>query len=523
MVRICIALFSVFYILPTNAQIFEYDISDRSDLDRSYVFQQYLVSKADNHYIYFSNEDGIAIQRFNSDFSEVFTDEIMTESKDVDHLVLKYNFGQFAWFTVRNNFKKKQFEYEITTLDLDGNFGKTKKIVDMRYKSEKRLPIPSFKFSEDSSKMIMVLEIDFERTDDYSAYVAVFDAQFEKINEIDFIPKVSQRQLDTYNWEVANDGKVYLASIIYDDDSKDNHKRVKGKHIQAYQSMVYQFSGGLSKKEIELTKKDKFIKKSNVTAGRNSQALITYAYGYRTDDPIEGFVYSLRDTATFDEVSNDELVFTDRNLEGYSSLEYISNSRGIGIRPTFDFYASKVSDDGSYDVMMDYHYFVVTRNNFGNPGSFNNIPGNNFQTTTFYDASIFLMRIDANGQLIRSTIVPRRFGSSFVDNTGGSIVTNDASSLLFYNDSEFNLDDDVNNPSRNVRVTSSSRSNFVMADINSQNEIMRSVVFNFRAEELVLIPRSIRQISKDKYFFAAFDLKAINNRLKFGLFDVMSE
>ncbi len=506
-------------VVTSNAQRFEYDLSDRANVSRNYNFDEHLVSTDSNHYLYLSAFNGITILKYDQDFKNVFVDEITTESNDVNHMTLKYSNGQFGWFTVYNNFKKKQFEYELTTIGFDGKLGSPKNIANLRYKSDKRIPKAKFKYSQDSSKIMMALEIDFERTDKYSAYVAVFDYDFNKLYEIDFFPEVNQRKFDAFNWDVANDGKVYLSSIIYDKDNKDGDRKVKGKHVQAYKAMVYQFSEG-DKKASELKVPEHFVKSIDILAGKGDNVLITYAYGYRSLDPIEGFKFSLRNSNTFEEIHTDEFAFSLKGLDSYSRLEYFENSRGVGLRPTFEFYESKIGTDGSFEVMLDYHYFVVSSNNMNTPGSFNSFSNTNYSQTMYYDASMFLMKIDATGKLLRSTLLPRRFGSYFEGNTGSTLLS-DRKSLLFYNDSQNNLEDNVDQPSSRIGVTSNRKGNFILADIDDLNSIKRSAVFNFSEEELILIPTSIRKLGENKYFFAAYDLRSSAGRYKFGVVDVI--
>lgn len=486
--------------------------SDVLNIGRNYEFGDYLLSDENGHFVYYFNDHAISIVELKRDLSDPFIDEIKTGDNDIHHVKLLAVGDIFYWITYTVNFKMKRFEYEYTPIGLDGRMGKPRKIVNFRYKNERRIPVFNYKYSPDSLKILLTLEIDYDRGDPYSAYMAVMDSEFNKLFESDYNTQVSQRQVESRGWSLTNDGQIYFLTKQFDKLSRKNEKKVKGKYFPAYEIRAHRHTAH-SIEESAMGVEGEFVKTYDLACNGKGNVIAFLGYGYREKDPIVGFQFQRLDsTLTVNQTNT--LVFTEYGINGYTEIEIIRNKRGEGLRPQFEMLQIQNDENGNFNALLDFHYLKENRD-FSNRrfGGIQNI------TYSYIDLSMVCLSVDANGEFIKANILPRRYSSENSYVTGVSMISEGAGVNLFYNDFSYNLESGIENPDNRVvpRYQWPRDQNFVFTTIYNDNRIERTSLFNMQEEGRFTMPSKVYKIGNNEYFFGSIYSRGIGSNTAFGI------
>lgn len=390
--------------------------------------------------------------------------------------------------------------------------GKPRKIVDFRYKNDRRVPVFNYKYSPDSLKVLLTLEIDFDRDDPYSAYMAVMDYEFNKLFESDYETEVTQRQVESKGWSLTNDGQIYFLTKQFDKLSRKNEKKVKGKYYPAFEIRAHRHTGS-SIEETSIGVKGEFVKSYDLACNNKGAVIAFLGYGYREEDPIVGFQFQKLDS-TLSIVKKDAIIFGDYGISGYTEVEIIRNKRGEGLRPQFDVLQIQNDEIGNFNALLDFHYVKENRN-FNNRrfGGVQNI------TYSYIDLSMVCISVDSDGNLIKANVLPRRYSSENILATGVSMISERGEVNLFYNDFSYNLEDDIENPDNRVlpRYQWPRDQNFVFSTIYEDNRIERTPLFNMQEERRFTMPSKVYRIGHNEYFFGSIYSRGIGANTAFGI------
>jgi hypothetical protein len=401
------------------------------------------------------------------------------------------------------------------------------KIAEQDQKNNDKSDVFTVAMSRDSSKLLVLnRQPNAQNQQEFS--LSVFDSEFKEVWSRETKLPYSRKSFGIEDYQVDNEGNVYLLGIIYKDGAGRLERR--GKATYQYDIVAYRRDNQTTElHEYMVDMKDRFVSDLSFKIADDGDLICAGFYSDKGAKSVKGACFFKINPKTRDQTSISSRPFdfefmtvnlSDRNKERAK----VALERGdkAAEPELYDYSIDKLitrSDGGV--IMVAEQYFVDERlrngNNFGNGGfgGFggygnwgngnwgnvydpynNNRFGNNRRPDYEFNYNdIIVVNIQPDGEIAWSARIPKRqvsvndFGQ--YSSYGMSIV---AEKLYFvYNDDPKNLD---SRAKRIAQETPDKYSVVTIAEVDRNGVVTRSPLFQNKENGVVVRPKLSKQVGR---------------------------
>jgi hypothetical protein len=476
------------------------------------------------------------IEYYNANMKLVRSKELDLEVKGKTRLIkdvvmLDRRLWVLSYFYNEKHEKTYLFAQEVnkSTLTLAKDLVK---IAEQDQKNDDKSDVFTVSTSRDSSKIVVFnRQPNSNKQQEFS--LAVYDADFKELWSKEAKLPYSRKNFAIEDYQVDNQGNVYLLGIIYTEGSARLERR--GKATYQYDIVAYRRDDSTTDShEYKVDMKDRFVSDLSFKIADDGDLVCAGFYSDKGAKGIKGACFFKINPKTHDQTSISSRPFdfefmtanlSDRNKEraraaldrnkerAKASLDRSDNSAEPEL---YDYSIDKLitrSDGGV--IMVAEQYFIDERlrynNNYGYGGWSNNPLYNYYGTTYdpygrnsynnrqpdyyFHYNDIIVVNIQPDGEIAWTARVPKRqesvndFGQ--YSSYGMSIV---ADKLCFiYNDDPKNLDPrakkiQTENPDKYSVVT--------IAEVDRNGAVTRAPLFQNKEQGVVVRPKLSKQVGR---------------------------
>ncbi|MFZ1799357.1 MAG: hypothetical protein WAU24_05785 [Chitinophagaceae bacterium] len=364
----------------------------------------------------------------------------------------------------------------------------------------------TYKLSDDSSKIMFFAEKPDHKKENKEFLISVLDSNLTIIWNQNIELNIPANQVDIYDMDISNNGKVFVSLKHYDQDVKKESIKEDGEKIPSYSFKMFVYDERKTKpKELVFALGNKFIQGSKVVCDNSGEVKIAGLYKAKYNGMITGAFYTtVKDndlTMSKPQVIPlpDDLIAMIDN-DGFGSTK----EKDPGISQFFKIYHILKRGDGTIDLIAEF---------------FNDITYYNGKTsyTTFYSGDILDINIRSDKKIIFTRIPKMQIYGSGVFEWSYPIVYNDKI-ILLYNDDKDNVEKDISEKPDKVRTFD--KSIFMAAIIDPMGNITRRKIYSHVDQEYITMPVFMAKITAGKYLISSGRAKLLSAKKRYGILTV---
>lgn len=268
-----------------------------------------------------------------------------------------------------------------------------------------------FMLSHDKSKMLVQYVKKPEIKNDKKSYnvigLVAFDENLNKVSDREVKMPYTERRMDNLDYQLDNEGNMYLLAKVYHDDSNDDKKRNKDEFANYHLELFYIKNGS---SDIEISKfdnKDKFVNKLWMFDSSND-FLICGGYfsngkGEDLSDSDGVLAFKIdRNGKIYDETFHSIPIELINQYESKKTKKRNEKREEKGIEakiPNLELKNIIINEDGSL-VLIGEQDFIVTRTSM-------NADGSSRTSTSFHYNDIFITKIGVDKDLKWMKKIPK--------------------------------------------------------------------------------------------------------------------
>ena len=438
-----------------------------------------------------------------------------------DVVMLDRRLWVLSYFYNEKHEKTYLFAQEINKSNF--NLGKDLiKVAEQDDKNREKSDVFTVATSRDSSKIVIFNRQPNEnKQQEFS--LAVFDSDFKELWSKEAKLPYSKKNFSIEDYQLDNQGNVYLLGIIYTEGS--NRLERRGKATYQYDVVAYRQDNTTAEAyEYKIDMKDRFISDLSFKIADDGDLICAGFYSEKGAKSVKGACFFKINPKTHDKTSISsrpfDFQFMTTNLsERSKERAKIAMEKGDkeAEPELYDYSIDKLitrSDGGV--IMIAEQYFIDERlrynNNYGygnwgspfyNPYAYSSIydpygyrNGNNRQPDYYFNYNdIIVVNIQPDGEIAWSARIPKRQTSvndfGMYSSYGMSIV---ADKLYFvYNDDPKNLDPKAR---KIATETPDKYSVLTIAEVNRDGQVRRSPLFQNKENGVVVRPKISKQVGR---------------------------
>ena len=438
-----------------------------------------------------------------------------------DVVMLDRRLWVLSYFYNEKHEKTYLFAQEISKSTF--NLGKDLiKIAEQDQKNQDKSDVFTVATSRDSSKIVIFNRQPNEnKQQEFS--LTVFDSDFKELWSKEAKLPYSRKNFSIEDYQLDNQGNVYLLGIIYTEGS--NRLERRGKATYQYDVVAYRQDDTRTEAyEYKIDMKDRFISDLSFKIADDGDLVCAGFYSDKGAKSVKGSCFFKINPKTHDKTSISsrpfDFQFMTTNLsERNKERAKIAMEKGDkeAEPELYDYSIDKLitrSDGGV--IMIAEQYFIDERlrnnNNFGygnwgspfyNPYAYSSIydpygnrNGYNRQPDYYFNYNdIIIVNIQPDGEIAWSARIPKRQTSvndfGMYSSYGMSIV---ADKLYFvYNDDPKNLDPKAK---KIATETPDKYSVVTIAEVNRDGQVRRSPLFQNKDNGVVVRPKISKQVGR---------------------------
>ena len=440
-----------------------------------------------------------------------------------DVVMLDRRLWVLSYFYNEKHEKTYLFAQEISKSTF--NLGKDLiKVAEQDQKNQDKSDVFTVATSRDSSKIVIFNRQPNEnKQQEFS--LAVFDSEFKELWSKEAKLPYSKKNFSIEDYQLDNQGNVYLLGIIYTEGA--NRLERRGKATYQYDILAYRQDNAITElHEYKIDMKDRFISDLSFKIGDDGDLICAGFYSEKGAKSVKGSCFFKINPKTHDQTSISSRPFdfqfmttnlSERNKERAKAA--IEKGDKEAEPELYDYSIDKLitrSDGGV--IMVAEQYFIDERlrnnNNYGygyspwgspfyNPYAYSSIydpygyrNGNNRQPDYIFNYNdIIVVNIQPDGEIAWSARIPKRQTSvndfGMYSSYGMSIV---ADKLYFvYNDDPKNLDPKTK---RIATETPDKYSVVTIAEVNRDGQVRRAPLFQNKENGVVVRPKISKQVGR---------------------------
>lgn len=352
--------------------------------------------------------------------------------------------------------------------------------------------------SQDSSKILIMNQLPYEKTEPERFALRVFDNSFNELWNRNISLPYNDQQFSIEEYRVDSDGNVYLLGILYTDGVR---VRKRGKPNYQYIVLSYPADGGQSQ-EYKIRLKDEFITDLTFRISRKGTLVCSGFYSEQGASSIKGTYFFQLDPATR-EIYNQNLKAFDINflVDDFSAakqrrIQKAEKEGRLERGPELQQYSLDnliLRSDGGV-VLVAEQFFVeeVTNNDFFNRNNLNNL-----RTDFYYNYNdIIVVNIRPTGEIEWASRIPKRQvtinDNGYYSSYAMSIVRDKI--YFVFNDNARNY----GNQKRNNRLYNFNgrQSIIALAELSKDGSVEIQPLFSNQEADIITRPKVCKQTDK---------------------------
>jgi hypothetical protein len=449
-----------------------------------------------------------------------------------DVVMLKGQLWMLSYFYNEKHEKTYLFAQSINKQNF--NLGKDMvKIAEQDETNRERTDVFSLAESRDSSKIVIFnRQPNSKKEQEFS--LSVYDFDFKEVWSANAKLPYGRNKFGVEDYQVDNEGNVYLMGIIYTEGA--NRLEKSGKPTYEYDIVAYRKDGNaLEAKEYKVLLKDKFVTDLTFRVADNNDLVCAGFYSEKDAKGIKGSLFFKINPRTQDmtSISLREFDFdfitanlSQRNKERAKAATQRDDKEYEPELFDYDIDRLIIRSDGGV-VMIAEQVFVDERmrnnwnngwnspygfnswnsplgwnswgmNSWNNPWGFNNgLNNRNQQDFIFNYNDIIVVNIQPDGEIAWQSRIPKRQMS--VNDMGlfSSYAMSVVQDKLYfvYNENPKNLDPN-RRPNQTVAETPDRYSVLTLAEVGRNGEVKRVPLFSNQDKGLTTRPKICRQVGR---------------------------
>ena len=378
--------------------------------------------------------------------------------------------------------------------------------------------VTSFWRSSDSSKVMVFAEGPERKKENKKIFFTIFDNDLKKIWSKDTELPMLDKNCFIYDFDMSNEGKVYVAVKQYDKAVSRETIRRNSRKVPSYVYKMFIYDQKTpAPKEITFDLGDNFVHGTKIAFNKSGTVTVAGLYKKKYSGNITGAFYANLDPVT-GAIKNPKLVeFPTEMLTLVDKDNFGSDKTSDpGLYDEFRIRAILTRANGSVDLVSEYYDVEeIVRNN-------NNGSGITFSVSRvdylYYYGDVINTNIDKDGKAT-FTRLPKnqKFMNSEIFMGIKPFVYKD-NLVILYNDDKDNVDRDLSKKPDDIMKFKNSV--FVAATIDMKGNLSREAIFSNDDDDYITLPRNTIKVTDNSYIIVADLLKIFKRRTKYGVLTV---
>lgn len=409
-------------------------------------------------------------------------------------------------FTSKNSVQSKSHTLYVQELNKKSllTVGRKKKLVTIDYSDQKRNNLGNFRyeFSEDQTKLLIYHDLPFERTENEQVGFSVFDEDLKELWSKEYAIPVEDQLFEVRDYEITNDGDVYLLGKEYEEKAKNKRK---GKPNFTYLILgANGKSDDLKNYRVEIS--GKFLTDMQIAVAPNQDIVCGGFYSDEGTTSIKGS-YFLRIDASTKEIKSKSfndfgIDFITQNLTERKEKKVKKKAdKGKDVELYEYDLDDIILDEQGNATLIGEQYFIRTR-------TYNTTNANGTTTTrtvyVYHYNDIIVIKADAKGNVQWTEKIPKR---QITTNDGGFfssyVVSNVDDKLYFiFNDNPKNL---METPQGKIyNFNKSKESLVVLVQMDKNGKQVKEPLFSSKDSKILTRPKVCTHLTKDQRYLLLF-------------------
>ena len=418
------------------------------------------------------------ITRFDEKLDQQNEKELFANEKDVNFHSFFNLKGSLVMFTKQYDKDEKFTSFFATLIDpVSLGVTATKEVGKFDAISKKNQANIRMSISPDTSSVLILANAPYAKNESEKFFISVWDNKMNKKWDKMITLPYPDKYVAVDQFQVSNEGDVYVMCKHYDREVTSEKVKEDGKVIPSYKYKIFIYSkNGGAPTEHTMDFQGKFVHGATLLFNSDGNVTLLGLYTSYYNSNVTGHFM-----ATFDK--NTKLVNV-KKMEQFPREELINlvkkddcasnQEKNPGLFNSFSIKGTNKRNDGSLDMIIEYNYMYIHRYKSGYYY---------YEYPVYVANDIVVINYKKDGKVVY-TRVPKAqttpFNGDFISfkwmNQGNSL-------LLFYNDSQSNLERDLTKGPKKLKKVN--KSDFVMAVINEKGELQRQTVFSNKGMDVI--------------------------------------
>lgn len=423
--------------------------------------------------------------------------EPMYEKKDLDYEGMYYLNNKIYLFTSFKNKKtdKKFLFYQTVDKKTLTPNADLKKIAELDFKNNFNSGSFFLTTSKDSSKIMLVKNLPYEKDAAEKFEVKVFDNSMNQLWEEEVVLPYEEKLFAVSRYSLANNGDVYILGRLYDEKVKE---RRRGNVNYSYKILAYK--DGKAVKEFNVSLADKFITDLQLAVSDKGELICSGFFSEKGTYSIAGTYFIKIDASSKQIISQHYKEFPKDFLTQYVTERQakkidkkVAKGKDVELYE-FDLDELIIREDGGAYLIGEQYYVVVTTTTTTDAN------GNMSTRTTYHYHyhDIIVISFDEEGAIQWWEKIPKRQVST---NDGGFYSSYvraiyDDELFFFFNDHIDNLDTWETGKFKNY--TAGKNGIVTMVKLDKAGKQSRQMLYKTKDIESITVPKVCQQISKNE-------------------------
>jgi len=360
----------------------------------------------------------------------------------------------------------------------------------------------NFHISRDSSKVLVLNQLPYKKNQPEQFALHVYNNDFTLSWEKDIVLPYNDNQFEIEDYQIDNNGNVYLLGVLYGDKIK---ARKRG--LPNYQYILLSYRNmGTEKHKYPIKIREKFITDLTFRPSNNGELVFCGFYSEHGTYSIKGTYFFRLDPDT-KEMSNQSL----KELDFDFRTEYVSNRRKDRMDnddKKAELYQFSLDDlilrnDGGALLIAEQYFVEEIRDYdpyYGGVGTFNRFGNDPYRISYIYNYNdIIVVNVGPEGDIEWASRIPKR---QETENDGGyyssysmSIVRDKIN--FIYNENGRNFDADINDRRRGRYNFNGRNSVLALSQISPDGRVSTTPLGLNRQAGIITRPKACKQIGPE--------------------------
>lgn len=457
---------------------------------------KHLHSDSSGHYVLFKGKKSkLVIEKFGNDFRPLFSKKFPIKKTKIIRQYISFAKNKFIWIYTVKNKKKKEIDFMLNIIDMEGNIVQTKKIKSISSKKDEPWFHLRWTLSSDKSKLLITGRTSKMKNSnfDFRAWTIVVDEKHDVIWEKEIGLDLPSRLVNHKYWKITNNAKAILATEIYKNKNREDLLR--------FFSLTEEDE---NLKLMKLNSSGVKIASHKIIEKENGDLLgVAFYYDELEEMKITGLMKIDIDGKDFSSKTNycsfpnQSFVYgknkpSNQKLEEGIDFTFFFKIKDVFINDKKEI--SIVSEEELHKVKLEYDKKSdgPVRRNY------------------YYSNLIGVVRINNIPEVLDVTIFPKK--QTFRDvnyYTSNSQLKTKNRTYFIYNDHKKNLKDNLESPKSYKKLKRQLNMITLLAYINDDGELIREQLYSKKDYNTSIMPRYSKQISPNKIFIIGFNISPL--------------